>query len=608
MAARLLARTFALPALALALAVLTVAPAPALAAAASSGDSASTHAYLTAAYAYDQASVANLASSKATFEGLANTLASECAGVLAGVPPQRFDTPPGGPPQTARGLGEARRREQQLDELRSELSGALVLVFAQPDRQAAVALAGAVAPLSWSSPAITQLVHRIASERVQALELAPPSVCADMRAWAASGYKTLAPATKQLLASLRAQRAGAPKATLDLLLRASEGPAEKHLEQQVEQLTRQLEETLRTLLSLSTHLQDELGFPPSFEEIIEPSSKRHLVGIGHGKTAAGGRFTVSAEVRPKGEGHLEPGCRGDVEIKEVQGHGNSSGSSGDCVGSGAHPQVSVNCNEGLLAIHANTLPRTRSVILRLSNGRRIRSDAVLLPKRLGGPAGLYYQVVHGPSPIPVSLTELDAHGHRLRSESLPRVVECTKHALRLLPHGLRTIARDAVPQGPAFSIIGQHYRFLGRTYFEIDLRLQPLTDTGSEEEGTFAGSEVGGIIQSSSSFYIGHKLKPGPFSPQFQTECQPHQYAIVYGLLKSPGATVLAQVSGKLQELHIVQIPASLHAGGTLAYAVLSTVPEALITRSAQGKTIATEELGPQAGKATTETCEGEAE
>jgi hypothetical protein len=85
----------------------------------------------------------------------------------------------------------------------------------------------------------------------------------------------------------------------------------------------------------------------------------------------------------------------------------------------------VTCEDGLLKIEASTLPSARNVRLLLSDGRSITSRVLLLPAGVnGGPAGFYYQAVRGPVPIPVSLTELDAQGRKLRVLRLSPVRAC----------------------------------------------------------------------------------------------------------------------------------------------------------------------------------------
>jgi hypothetical protein len=593
---------------------------PAFAAAApSQQDRAATHAYLLAIYDYEQQILANLPASVASAEALGASLGGECPSVVAGAPRGQFEGPggrfeagPTGPPhQTARQLGEANRREHQVSTLENELDNSLALAFAAPDRAAAVTLADAVGSLSWSNAKLTQLARQVTSARAQTVAIAPPAVCADLRAWVASGYKTLSPATKQFVSALRTDSA-ASLALLDKLFVPYEGPSEKAIvAQTVAVEKKKVEGDRTTLLRLLEHLPRTLGFPLSIFEALSKNQthKPRPVAIAHGRTAGGERYTVSVEPAEAGRGREARSCGVQIETSAASGvralRSVSISGGSNCRDSGKQPEPSVNCEEGRLAIRSNTLTRTRRVILLLSDGRRISSRVAVVPKRLGGPAGIYYQAVRGPSPIPVSLTELDAHGHKLRTVALPRVVECAKPAFRYLPGGLRTIVHESVPaQGPAFSIVAQHYRFLGHTYFEFKLEVQPLPD----EAGGFAlGGSVGesSEIIASSTLTSGHK--PSPFSLQYQPGCRPHAYAIVYGLLKSPGVTVLARSAGTVQALRIVRIPASMHARGVIAYAALPTLPEELIVRSAKGRTISTEKLNP-AGRELTEKCEGEAE
>lgn len=581
----------------------------------SPADLAATHAYLQATLTYEQAVAADASASKAAFASAASAIGAECPGVLANMPAQRrglfpeVASPPGASPPTARARGEANRRERQLEELEFELGQALRLASEQASRQATATFVGAVASLSWSNPRITAFVRKTAAELTQRIGLAPPPVCADMHAWVASGYRTLSAGTKQSLGS-RGELAGGVLALVELKrsLSAHEGPAEKDLVREILQVAKKSLGSEREEFSTRSALARTLGIPSSpFEALI--TLKVHKVVLGHGRTATGERYSVTAVERsgsPVNAGHLKE-CGVNVEIETRRGSGISltSGSGvGGCASSRSQPETSVDCNEGVLTIHASTLPRTRGVILRLSNGRTIASHPVLLPRGRGGPGGIYYQAVRGPSPIPVSLTELDAHGHTLRREKLARVVECTKPALRYLPGGLRTLVHTTVPDGgPAFSIVAQHYRFLGHTYFEVDLRVASL---GEREGGFFSAGgsseELGSISLSS-----GPRPRPDPFAMHEQKGCQPHPYAIVYGMLKPPGATVTARVDGQTMQLRPAHIPADMHAGGTLLYTVLPTSPEELIVRSARGKTIFTENLGA-VGREATETCEGEAE
>lgn len=572
-------------------------------------DRAATHAYLLDIYGYEQQAVTNLPSSTASAKSMGASLSGECPGVLAGLPnSSQLEGPEGQPPRTtpgsARERGEDNRRGRQLNTLQDELIFSLSLAFSQPNRAAALTLMSALGSLSWSDSKFTQLARQAAGGRVQALSMPLPAVCADMRGWAASGYRTLSPGTKQLLSSVRAERGGFGE--LARLLVRYEGPSEKAIVRQTLQLeaaqAKSYKDTLEPLLETLPHT---LGFPSNpFEGIAKRLHPRRSVLIARGRTAAGGSYTVSVEPPETGSSGEDRRCSVKIETSRGNGGIGFSFGAGQCRVSGNQPAPSVQCTEGLLTITANTLPRTRRVVLRLSNGRRIASRVAVIPKRLGGPGGLYYQVVRGPRPIPVSLIELDAHGRKLRTVALAHVVECTKPTLRYLPGGLRTLARDSVPaMGPAFSIIAQHYRFLGRTYFEVKLEVQPLPGEGEGFDFIEVGSEetIGNIF-----LHRGHK--PSPLSWRYQPGCQPHPYAILYGVLKAPGATVLARRGGEVQAFHVVPIPASMHAGGVLVYAALPTLPEEILIRSRQGKTIYVEKLGATFGREHIETCEGEAE
>jgi hypothetical protein len=273
----------------------------------------------------------------------------------------------------------------------------------------------------------------------------------------------------------------------------------------------------------------------------------------------------------------------------------------------------VQCNSGLLTVEANLLPATRSVRLLLSNQHTLTSPAVRVPSRLGGPAGIYYQVVRGPSPIPISLTELDAHGNTLTVLKLPPVVECTKNPIKYARGGIVRLIHESLPRGPSFTIRAERFRKLGATYFELKAEVseQRLFSTGGEIGslfGTESESEPGpppGVL--GHAIRVGGFGEGGTFAPHTSGGCEPQPYAIVYGLLKVPRDVVLARVSGKLVPLRKLAIPARLHAGGVLAYGAFSPLPSELLVRSPAGKVIASEDRSG-AAKADTETCEGEAE
>jgi hypothetical protein len=441
-----------------------------------------------------------------------------------------------------------------------------------------------VMSLSWSSPTLTQQAHQnIAAfeEQREHLERNPPAVCADMKAWVSSGYETFSAGTKEFEHQREAPRVvpRTPKQSIAQLLVPYEGPEEKAIIKQIQELEEQTAAAEKPLRAVYERLRRAVGLIPNrLQSGGEPPAGS--VVIGKGRTASGEEYVVTLLPAEPSGGARRPACTLPITIRGPSGGINKCL---DRLSSLSPP--SVNCQEGLLTIDAQMLPSARRVRLRLSDGRQITSAVTIVPaSRRELADGVYYQVVHGPSPVPVSLTELDGHGRTLRVFKLPRLSHCTKPTLKFLPGGLRKVVRSRVPGGPAFSIIGQHYSFLGHDYFELSIE-----------------TELGGGGESPR----GKNL--GLFAWHLWTGCQPHPYMILYGLLKTPGDAVYARTSGKLSRLRRVAIPKSLHAGGVLVYTASPTVPSELLVRSLSGTTIFTEKLGHLAAEAT-ETCEGEEE
>lgn len=609
----LIGRVFAWPVL-LASALLCIIPASALA---TSENAAATHAYLAATSRHEETELSNLPHEIEAREATVARISGECPGILTNAPSHEegFGSPvgrgplgPGGPaPSNARAEGERRRQSRQLDELKLELSFALEGSRTQADREADVALISALTPLKWSNPRITILVQVIAAVVKEQLESPAPPVCADMKSWVASGYKTLAPSSREMASRSEALLKHSfeilglalltPKQTFPQILVRYENASDRRLARHTETLNRQLDKRSETRAAAVKRLEAAVGLPAPKPPRIERPTKRPVV-IARGKTAAGGSFVAAAER----SSHASRGaCKVFVTITErsrpasgLIGNFFEAGT-GRCLSrSHVDPAPAVHCDSGLLTVEANLLARTRSVRLLLSDGNTIASPAILVPARLGGPAGLYYEVVRGPSPIPVSLTELDAHGATLAVLKLPPVLECTKHPIKYFPGGIVRLVHESPPRMPSFTIRAERYRKLGKVYFELKLQ--------ESNEELILGSG-GGSIEANVAVPRGWRV----FQPLTSSGCRPQPYAIVYGLLKAPGDSVLARVSGTLVPLRKVVIPARLHAGGVLAYGAFSPLPTELLIRDGRGRTIDRANLA-EAARSNTETCEGEAE
>ncbi|MGD0455545.1 MAG: hypothetical protein ABSB69_18320 [Solirubrobacteraceae bacterium] len=619
-----------------ALVLLTMAStaAPAAASARPTSENASaTHAYLIASNTFEEAELRNLPQSNAAMEATALRISGECPGVLAGAPPAEqeldFTSLQAQTPVSPRAEGERRRQSTQREDLQFELSTALEDARSQLNREATEALISALTPLRWSSPTMTVLVHVTLASAKADLALPVPSVCADIEEWVASGFKTLSPASKDIASyneallkdgfELIAIVGQVHLKSFTEFLAPLENASDRALARRNQTLTAELHSSSVSKQKTLKDLEATVGLPaPKPQKKLLPSIKEPPV-IARGKTAAGGKFVVRAEGRSKRPDAV--GCSAFITIEEpsrpqegvVELLSSGEGTSRCVSRSHVDPQPAVHCNSGLLTLEASLLPATRSVRLLMSNERTITSPAIRVPARQGGPAGLYYQVVRGPSPIPVSLTELDAQGNTLTVLKLPAVVECTKNPIKYAPGGIVRLIHESLPQGPSFTIRAERFRKLGATHFELKAEV-------SEQRLFSAGDEIGSLFGTESESepgpppgVPGHAIRlgglgeGGTFAPHTSDGCEPQPYAIVYGLLKAPRDTVLARVSGKLVPLRKVAIPARLHADGVLAYGAFSPLPSELLVRSPAGKIIASEDRSG-AAKADTETCEGEAE
>ncbi len=548
--------------------------------------------------------------SVAVYEATASRIAGECPSVLAGAPQKRAAVSVSAvTSRTARQEGEAKRQGTQLGDLQGEIEAVLTAAEDVPLSPVRTAFLAKLKALPSGDPVLTQFVRvGITSLEEEEKPTEAPDACADMKAWVGSGYMTLSPASRtfalnnqvrfiELFRHLSNVAKGA-------LLTTAEGQARKELVAKTVELEAQVAQPIDSSISsakkrLDADLglnTDEHGLEPLFRE------SKSAIRIGSGRTAVGTKYTVWVE-RHKGGGHRSA-CKVSVEAREAEGSNSEI-----CVsGSGGRSVPQVQCSEGLLTIQGQVLPATRTTVLSMSNGKQIVSRPTLVPRRLGGPAAFYYQVVRGPSPAPISLIERDAQGRTLRVARLARIVGCSKRPLKYLPGGKRTLVRGQALQGRSILIVGERYRLFGRVYSRLTLK------TGVESGLPEAGAAEGiGTVGEEESFEgspgpPSGATKPGtPLDSKTSAGCQPHEYSIFYGLLSKPEDTVLAKVEGKLMRLRRVHIPASIHAGGVLVYLVSAGRPEETVVRAPSGKTVMSENHVVRAHEGR-ETCEGESE
>jgi hypothetical protein len=153
-------------ALASALAVIALAPAGALA-----SDASSTHAYIQANYRLVQTAARKIPTGEAAISSLLGRIRRECPGAAAAGP-----------------------QNSQSTELSNEVIGAMVTTAMDRDLPSIRQFIGAAGGLRWSSGSLSSAVRSYVAKLKTLIALHPPDVCADIRSWAASGYKQL-PAT-----------------------------------------------------------------------------------------------------------------------------------------------------------------------------------------------------------------------------------------------------------------------------------------------------------------------------------------------------------------------------------------------------------------------------
>lgn len=527
--------------------------------ASSSSDRASTYAFLSATYAFDRAVAGKARSSILATRRLDRAIAHGCPDVLAGTP-QPSDPLLSGQAQTAEQQGVAQRQGQQLSAWEDELALAFTAAVYSPDRKALAAYRAATAALSWSDETVAEMIDaRIAAIEALASQ-ATGNICADARTWASSHFRRISQATheafqrfNQALEDELTGPLGRP--SLGQLLAPYEHAPERDLIRRIEAAEGggpvAQEPTGRSqleLLSLKLGLKAKRG-----REIA-------VTKLGGGRPLAGGRFTILVEHARE----PESACRFEstVEYTPAFEEGLDTGSSGPCISpdsANAHAST-VTCQGGTLTIERRTQPDAYSVRLRLSNGRSVTTAVVRVPKRLGGPAGIYYQALRGPRPYPISLSELDRQGRLLRTLKLQSSRDCKR-----VPVVFEHLAHLTTPAGLPLTITGT---IVGAP--------------GSAELGLLGGPEVTAEPTRAS----GHGSQ---FTWTLQSECPPEEYAVIYGQLRAPAVAVLARTAQGLVPLELRAIPPDLGSGTTLAYGLLPSVPSELIVEGAGGVVLATE-------------------
>ncbi len=200
-------------------------------------NSLATRAYVKANYALVQSARANLASSKAAITSLGSTVAGECPRVAAEAP-----------------------QDHDAEQLSNEVVGALEVVAYQPDRESMLAFARAIRGLHWSNRKLTRAVAAYATKLEGFSTLAAPNICADVKAWAATGYRTLPASTVAFDKGFYAYDIEAEEVSLRLL-RPYESATEASLVRETTRLEGPLAEFEAEAVSDYSEILDWLKLP-----------------------------------------------------------------------------------------------------------------------------------------------------------------------------------------------------------------------------------------------------------------------------------------------------------------------------------------------------------
>lgn len=547
-------------------------------AAESSSDAKATYAYLTAQHRLVTALLHKAAAARGAESAVAAQIARECPGVVSRMPQEPslklFSSPP------PRARGENARLSQQKQTVEEELGAAVAQPGDGLTLPAEEAYAAEVRQLSWSNPSIDSALQAATTARLEAVLTPAPPFCANARVWAQSGYRSLSTASREFEAS-RVKRRNSDRQeerSVDTLLKPYENASDRALMRKTNAVESKLLAGASAAVQRVFSLARIVGFPQAGTE--EPKQ----ITLGHGRTAAGTRFEVSS-----GSGVLGGlGCHraatvaysrpGAPEVLIVGGPNNPI-----CLSSPQYRHPAAFCEVGIETIQTAVPASVRSVRLVLADGRTIESRALRVPRRDGGPAGIYAQEIRGSTSHAVSLVELNADGSVALTVELPRY-RCVKPRKEPeeFPSGTE-LASGHTPEGEPFTI-SAFGKFNGEPSLSVDAGVDPELNEIAIGPGA---------------------IKAFPWS--LSIGCAPHPYAILYGILVPPGESVVARTPQGAVALNVVPVEPLVHAKGPLVYGVFSALPSELTVLGANGSPVYTEDLQVKATEAV-QFCEGYAE
>jgi hypothetical protein len=241
-------------------AVGTVAPS----AGAGQGNRAATSAYLRAVYRFDHATYINRSAWRRKTEALVSSVAAGCKGVLANAP-----------------------RGTDLRHLQTEAALTPLVVFFKTNRGAVRTFLHVIEGLRWTNPRVNRAVRAELNGTKWLYRVRMPDLCADARAWAATGYRQLSSGTTsfvdEFLRALFIEVGSQQEAPAQLVSRY-EGPGARRLARRLQRLQTQLNgATSRILEPAAAAILRDLGvrkrerhplreLPSAVETVTSPAS------------------------------------------------------------------------------------------------------------------------------------------------------------------------------------------------------------------------------------------------------------------------------------------------------------------------------------------------
>jgi hypothetical protein len=186
-------------------------------------DVVSTRAYLRADNALTRSAKAHLHRAEAGVGALTRQIGRECPHIAAGAP-----------------------QSPEAELLYEEIVAAVTHTVYHVDSAVLGRFTSTVGGLRWSSPRVTRAVHAYTSRLHGLATLGLPNVCADAKAWAASGFTALPAATRLIAQQLKTSEEAGPMELSPGVLRPYERPEESRTIAETARLEADLQEAEAT--------------------------------------------------------------------------------------------------------------------------------------------------------------------------------------------------------------------------------------------------------------------------------------------------------------------------------------------------------------------------